>query len=119
MSASNWPEFWKKLEDLYLAEDGNLEAYEAESPVLRDAITAIAGKLDGMFTVVEPIGRGGAGIVLRLLDEHMKIDRALKRIAAGTYGICERCGKPIEKARIKALPYVDLCIKDARAQSRR
>jgi len=48
-----------------------------------------------------------------------KIDRALGRIDDGTYGICERCGKPIEKARIKALPYVDLCIKDAQAQSRR
>ena len=52
-------------------------------------------------------------------DLLQKIDRALKRIDAGTYGICERCGKPIEKARIKALPYVDLCIKDAQAQSRR
>ena len=52
-------------------------------------------------------------------DLIQKIDRALKRIDDGTYGICERCGKPIEKARIKALPYVDLCIKDARAQSRR
>ena len=52
-------------------------------------------------------------------DLIQKIDRALKRIEAGTYGICERCGKPIEKARIKALPYVDLCIKDAQAQSRR
>ena len=52
-------------------------------------------------------------------DLLQKIDRALKRIEAGTYGICERCGKPIEKARIKALPYVDLCIKDAQAQSRR
>jgi RNA polymerase-binding transcription factor DksA len=51
-----------------------------------------------------------------LLD---KIDRALKRIEGGTYGICDICGKPIEKARIKALPYVDLCIKDAQAQSRR
>jgi RNA polymerase-binding transcription factor len=48
-----------------------------------------------------------------------KIDRALRRMDAGTYGLCERCGKPIEKARIKALPYVDLCIKDAQAQSRR
>jgi RNA polymerase-binding protein DksA len=48
-----------------------------------------------------------------------KIDRALGRIDEGTFGICERCGKPIEKARIKALPYVDLCIKDAQAQSRR
>jgi len=52
-------------------------------------------------------------------DLLQKIDRALKRIDAGTFGICEQCGKPIEKARIKALPYVDLCIKDAQAQSRR
>ena len=48
-----------------------------------------------------------------------KIERALVRMDEGTYGICSRCGKPIEKARLKALPYVDLCIKDAQAQSRR
>lgn len=48
-----------------------------------------------------------------------KIDRALARMDDGTYGTCSRCGKPIEKARVKALPYVDLCIKDAQAQSRR
>jgi DnaK suppressor protein len=48
-----------------------------------------------------------------------KIDRALQRIEEGRFGICDRCGKPIEKARVKALPYVDLCIKDAQAQSRR
>jgi DnaK suppressor protein len=52
-------------------------------------------------------------------DLLQKIDRALQRIEAGTYGSCDRCGKPIEKARIKALPYVDLCIKDAQARSRR
>jgi DnaK suppressor protein len=48
-----------------------------------------------------------------------KINRALGRMDNGTYGICSRCGKPIEKARLKALPYADLCIKDAQAQSRR
>jgi len=48
-----------------------------------------------------------------------KIARAIARIDDGTYGICTRCGKQIEKARLKALPYVDLCIKDAQAQSRR
>ena len=48
-----------------------------------------------------------------------KIGRALSRMDEGTYGICSRCGKPIEKARLKALPYVDLCLKDAQAQSRR
>src|SRR4029453_16982799 len=51
-----------------------------------------------------------------LLD---KIDRALKRVDEGTFGVCERCGKPIEKARVKALPYVSLCIKDAQAQAHR
>ena len=48
-----------------------------------------------------------------------KIDRALARMEDGTYGTCSRCSKPIEKARLKALPYADLCIKDAQAQSRR
>jgi RNA polymerase-binding protein DksA len=48
-----------------------------------------------------------------------KIERALKRVDNGTFGVCEICGKQIEKARLKALPYADLCIKDAQAQSRR
>jgi len=34
-----------------------------------------------------------------------KIDQALLRIKAGTYGICERTGKPIPKARLKAIPW--------------
>jgi RNA polymerase-binding protein DksA len=48
-----------------------------------------------------------------------KIGKALVRLDDGTYGICERCGKPIEKARLKALPYANLCIKDKQAESRR
>jgi DnaK suppressor protein len=47
-----------------------------------------------------------------------KIDKALERIEDGTYGLCERCGRPIEKARIKALPYASLCIKDKQAEER-
>jgi len=38
------------------------------------------------------------------------IDRALAKMDAGTYGICERCGHPIPKARLKALPYAALCV---------
>jgi RNA polymerase-binding protein DksA len=47
-----------------------------------------------------------------------KIDRALERIDEGSYGLCERCGRPIEKARIKALPYATLCIRDKQAEER-
>ena len=42
-----------------------------------------------------------------LLD---KVDSAMRRIKNGTYGSCERCGKPIDKARLRALPYSVLCI---------
>lgn len=33
-----------------------------------------------------------------------EIEEALRRIAEGTYGICERCGKPIDERRLEALP---------------
>lgn len=47
-----------------------------------------------------------------------KIDHAIELMDQGAYGLCERCGKPIEKARIKALPYATLCIKDKQAEER-
>lgn len=34
-----------------------------------------------------------------------KIDAALARIENGTYGICEKTGKPIPKARLQAIPW--------------
>ncbi len=37
-----------------------------------------------------------------------KIQAALERLDAGKYGICERCGKPIDPRRLEALPYVTL-----------
>ncbi|MEO0084051.1 MAG: TraR/DksA family transcriptional regulator [candidate division WOR-3 bacterium] len=41
----------------------------------------------------------------------MEIEQALLRIRENRYGDCERCGKPIAKARLKALPYTRFCIK--------
>ncbi len=37
------------------------------------------------------------------------IDEALKKIEEGVYGMCESCGKKINKERLKAIPYVTLC----------
>lgn len=33
-----------------------------------------------------------------------EIDDALQRIDDGTYGTCARCGKPIDEARLEAVP---------------
>ncbi len=43
----------------------------------------------------------------KLID---KITEALKRIDKGGFGICERCGDPIELERLKARPIATLCI---------
>ncbi|MFA9445429.1 TraR/DksA family transcriptional regulator [Egicoccus sp. AB-alg6-2] len=43
----------------------------------------------------------------RLLSQ---IDDALRRMDAGAYGTCERCGNAIETARLEALPYATLCM---------
>ena len=40
----------------------------------------------------------------RARQEVEEIDRALKKIEAGTYGICEVSGDPIPKARLQAIP---------------
>jgi DnaK suppressor protein len=42
-------------------------------------------------------------------DLHGKVHAALARIEDGTYGICDRCGKPINPARLDAIPYTTYC----------
>jgi len=39
-----------------------------------------------------------------------KIDEALERMNAATYGICERCSEDIPYKRLKARPVTTLCI---------
>lgn len=45
-----------------------------------------------------------------------EIDAALDRMAAGTYGKCERCGQEIRIDRLHALPTTTLCIGCAAAR---
>ncbi|CAL9612649.1 TraR/DksA family transcriptional regulator [Streptomyces sp. enrichment culture] len=46
-------------------------------------------------------------------------ERALERLDAGTYGLCENCGKPIGKARMQAFPRATLCVECKQKQERR
>ncbi|MFJ2824163.1 TraR/DksA family transcriptional regulator [Streptomyces toxytricini] len=46
-------------------------------------------------------------------------ERALERLDAGTYGLCESCGKPIGKARMQAFPRATLCVDCKQKQERR
>jgi DnaK suppressor protein len=47
-------------------------------------------------------------IALRLGDQESQmvadIDQALLRIEEGSYGVCARCGRPIDERRLEAMP---------------
>lgn len=49
-------------------------------------------------------------LVDRLRGQLRDVDRALRKMDEGTYGSCERCGKPISPERLDALPYSTLCV---------
>jgi len=64
-------------------------------------------------------GEGGTATVDREMDLYLsaqarstilEIDRALEKIADGSYGICEQCHQPIPDARLEALPYASMCV---------
>jgi DnaK suppressor protein len=54
-------------------------------------------------------------LTIRLLSREArllkKIEKTLKKIECGNYGICEVCGKKIDLKRLKTRLVADLCIK--------
>jgi RNA polymerase-binding protein DksA len=45
----------------------------------------------------------------RVAERINQLSAALRRLHEGHYGICERCGNPIEPARLAALPEATTC----------
>ena len=46
------------------------------------------------------------------------IEHALRQMQNGSYGICERCGEPIDPARLEAVPETTLCLNCKRMSER-
>jgi DnaK suppressor protein len=73
-----------------------LEAHQAGSlseDVGTETVTAILSRLEGRDR--------------HALDE---IDAAQARLAAGTYGVCERCVRAIPLERLRAIPTARYCV---------
>jgi DnaK suppressor protein len=47
-----------------------------------------------------------------------QIDRALAKLENGSYGKCDKCGKPIGEDRLQAAPFATLCIDCKRLEER-
>lgn len=49
-------------------------------------------------------------LINQLQDSLNDVQRALAKLDAGTYGVCERCGSEIGDARLEAMPGTRWCI---------
>lgn len=118
----------KPFDEQFLA--AQKAALEADQARLESELQAIAKK-DAVgadyHARVEPIGRAPDENVLeeeqyeasrsveQTLEVHLRdVNAALARLAAGTYGICARCGKPVDRARLEAEPAAATCVEHAR-----
>ena len=72
-----------------------------------DALEAVAddGVKDSVDMSLQDVNQE---LALRLGERESQmvadIDQALMRIDEGTYGVCARCGKPIDERRLEAMP---------------
>lgn len=72
---------------------------------------------DGTIEAVSRLTDIGVGASLESSLE--RIDRALAKLADGTYGICDDCGRAILPARLAAAPESSLCVACAGRATRR
>ncbi len=94
--------------------------------LLEGATDTVVGMTDDDDTFPDPNDRAtlesDRNFVLRIRDRERKlitkIDKALDRIADGSFGICEECGEEISEGRLKARPVTTLCIKCKQEQEK-
>jgi DnaK suppressor protein len=101
-----------ELEERRSALEGELASLTA---VPRDPMVAVSfGKRigDGTTEAVDRLNKVGAAnsIAVTLAD----VERALEKLADGTYGTCDGCGEAISAERLEAIPWATLCISCAR-----
>lgn len=51
-------------------------------------------------------------ILEQVQAELADVEHALRRLDEGTYGTCEACGRPIDDARLQAVPATRFCLED-------
>jgi DnaK suppressor protein len=103
------------VESLLRARLEEIEARLAELAKPPEAGSGIGfGKRIGDGTNEAISRRNDIGVGNSLLVTQEKLERALAKLAEGSYGSCDRCGAQIAPARLEAVPESVLCIECAR-----
>jgi DnaK suppressor protein len=124
-AAARAPKTRQKVTDKFLLEQQGLlraerATYLGQAEDLKAEADSLAQDMEpGDVQFDEESGEGGTVTVDRERDLALSaqaraavedIDHALAKIEAGTYGLCEGCGQPIPRARLKALPQARMCV---------
>lgn len=78
-------------------------ATETEEVEIRTQRTGDAMELEDDAQGLDALERS-ANLAVRDLDRLERVNRALKKIEEGTYGLSDRSGEPIPRGRLEALP---------------
>lgn len=115
LSRKELAEFRKLLEDERTRLLEELEAMEEHTPEVEDQVGMdIGGGYDeDLADVASSTFEREKGLALESSVQQMlaQVEEALGRMEEGTYGICQRCGDPIDVARLRVLPFATLCIR--------
>jgi DnaK suppressor protein len=104
-----------ELEQLLRARLDEIQARLAELARPPEPSSGIGfGKRIGEGTSEAISRRNEIGVGNSLLLTEEKLQRALAKLEEGSYGRCDRCGRPIGPARLEAAPESVLCIDCAR-----
>ena len=66
------------LKELYIKEDGNDEFFDQEIGIIQEFLTVFEKQVSSQYELIEPIGRGGNGIVIKVRNVQLNLYRALK-----------------------------------------
>ncbi len=112
---SDFAQYKKLLETLRKKIVGDLNHLEGDSLNLsqRDASGDLSGYSLHMADMATDSFDREFNLGLAFTEQQIlnQIDDSLRRIEEGTFGVCEKCSKPISQKRLLALPYTRLCIK--------
>nr|WP_248964883.1 TraR/DksA C4-type zinc finger protein [Sphaerisporangium perillae] len=100
-------------------EELNAEVARAESQIASGDISDSAGDDQADAGAKTYEREREIALTLNARDLVAQNERAIARIDAGTYGVCESCHKPIGKERLQAFPRATLCVSCKQREERR
>lgn len=95
-----------------------LDTIEKNDPVTSTVLAPEAGESGTDSWLAETHGRLIA-VKDNLLRLSGNVTRSLLKLKRGTYGKCENCKKPIEPARLEAMPTATLCLSCSKKTSKK